>query len=222
VGPAPVAVVVAPEHAPSPSPSARPTTATSSRVVDRLLVAGGIGSRLAIGFTPLVLVANDSHQQARRDPATTSTALPSARVGHEPEVDDLVGRLRAGGERVTTARRLVLAALVAARDEHASAEQLAGAIQDVNPEISLSTVYRTLDVLESAGLVIRAGFGDGTATTYHLIDDPHHHAVCDECGAVIHLPASSFDVVVRKLQRDHGFAAHPRHLTVGGICSTCR
>src|SRR5689334_14037302 len=102
--------------------------------------------------------------------------------------DQLVDRLRAQGERVTTARRLVLGALVDAGHLHVSAEQLAGDIQRTNPEVNVSTVYRTLDVLEGAGLVIRAGVGRGAATTYHLIDDPHHHAVCDGCGAVIDLP----------------------------------
>lgn len=151
-----------------------------------------------------------------------------AHAHHQPvadagdRLDELVGRLRAQGERVTTARRLVLGALVAAGHEHVSAEHLAGEIQRTNPEVNLSTVYRTLDVLEGAGLVIRAGFGSGSATTYHLVDDPHHHAVCDACGTVIDLPAGSFDAVVRRLERDHGFAARPIHLTLGGRCAACR
>lgn len=138
------------------------------------------------------------------------------------DVDDLVERLRARGERVTTARRLVLGALRAAGHDHLSAEQLAAEIQATNPEINLSTVYRTLDVLEGVGLVIRAGVTAGAVTTYHLVDDPHHHAVCDTCGLVIDLPAGSFDAVVRRLDRDHGFAARPSHLTVAGRCADCR
>ena len=143
-------------------------------------------------------------------------------MAHAQHVDDLVERLRSSGERVTTARRLVLEALLAAGHDHVSAEQVAAEIQRTNPEINLSTVYRTLDVLEAAGLVIRAGVGVGSATTYHLVDDPHHHAVCDRCGLVIELPPTSFDAVVRRLERDHGFAAHPNHLTIRGVCAACR
>jgi Fur family transcriptional regulator, ferric uptake regulator len=143
-------------------------------------------------------------------------------VAHARDLDDLVARLRSSGERVTTARRLVLRALLDAGHDHLSAEQLAGEIQRTDPEVNLSTIYRTLDVLEAAGLVIRAGFGTGSVTTYHLVDDPHHHAVCDACGLVIDLPASSFDAVVRRLERDHGFAARPSHLTVRGRCRSCR
>jgi Fe2+ or Zn2+ uptake regulation protein len=139
-----------------------------------------------------------------------------------PDLDELVDRLRARGERVTSARRQVLAALLAAGHHHATAEQLAASVQASNPDVNLSTVYRTLDVLEATGLVIRAGFTDHTATTYHLVDDPHHHAVCDRCGTVVDLPASAFDPVVRRLERDHGFAARPSHLTVGGLCAACR
>ncbi len=138
------------------------------------------------------------------------------------ELDELVDRLRALGERVTTARRLVLGALLDAGHDHTSAEQLAGVIQRDHPDVNLSTVYRTLDLLESVGLVIRAGLGTGAATTYHLVDRPHHHAVCDGCGAVIDLPAGAFDAVVRRLEREHGFAARPSHLTLTGRCADCR
>jgi len=158
------------------------------------------------------------HDHASTDHASTDHAS----TDQERVLGDLVSRLRAGGERVTTARRLVLQALLGAGQDHPSAEQLAASIQRTNPDVNLSTVYRTLDVLEGAGLIIRAGVGDGGATTYHVVDDPHHHAVCDRCGAVIVLPAGAFDAVVRRLDREHGFSARPSHLAVGGLCADCR
>jgi len=154
--------------------------------------------------------------------STHRHAAPGSVPGAASPLDLLIERLRGTGERVTTARRLVLAALLAAGHDHITAEQLAGQIQRTNPEVNVSTVYRTLDLLEAAGLVIRAGLGTGSVTTYHLVDDPHHHAVCDTCGLVIDLPAGSFDAVVRRLDREHGFAARPSHLTLGGRCAACR
>jgi Fur family transcriptional regulator, ferric uptake regulator len=137
-----------------------------------------------------------------------------------PDLDALLHRLRDEGSRVTTARRLVLAALVDAGGEHPTAEDLGQRVQASNPEVHLSTVYRTLDSLEHAGLVVRAGFR-GSAATYHLADDHHHHARCDRCGATVELAADAFAAVISRLRRDHGFVAAPHHLTVGGHCRDC-
>lgn len=122
---------------------------------------------------------------------------------------------------MTAARRSVLAELLAAGSAHRTAEQLAARVHRREPEIHLSTIYRTLEFLEAEGLVVRAGFGDGP-TTYHLASDHHHHAVCDSCGAVIELPDDAFATLVRRLDRDHGFAAHPSHVTIPGRCADCR
>jgi len=142
-------------------------------------------------------------------------------VAHDRDLDALVERLRASGARVTTARRLVLRELVAAGDQHRTADDLARRIQRTDPDVHVSTVYRTLEALEEAEMVVRAGLGDGP-TTYHLADDHHHHARCDRCGTVISLPDRLFAPVVRRLAEEHGFEAHPRHLTVQGRCADCR
>jgi Fur family transcriptional regulator, ferric uptake regulator len=136
------------------------------------------------------------------------------------DLDALLGRLRDEGSRVTTARRLVLAALVDAGGEHPTADDLGQRIQASNPEVHLSTVYRTLESLEQAGLVVRAGFR-GAAATYHLADDHHHHAQCDGCGAEVELPHDAFAAVIARLRRDHGFVASPHHLVIGGRCRDC-
>jgi Fe2+ or Zn2+ uptake regulation protein len=57
---------------------------------------------------------------------------------------------------------------------------------------------------------------------YHFSSDQHHHARCDRCGAVIELPAKTFDPVVARLAREHGFEAHPHHLVIAGLCADCR
>jgi Fur family transcriptional regulator, ferric uptake regulator len=135
-------------------------------------------------------------------------------------LDDLLDDLRSRGARVTTARRLVLAELIRRGADHPTADQITTRIRRTNPELHLSTIYRTLEFLEDTGLVVRAGFGDG-ATTYHLAADRHHHAVCEVCGTIIELPESALAGVVASLRRDHGFAASPHHVTIPGVCARC-
>lgn len=121
---------------------------------------------------------------------------------------------------MTTARRAVLGELIAAGDVHLNVDELARRVNTLHPDIHLSTVYRTLDALRDAGLIIEARFAD-QPTTYHLAGDRHHHAVCSECGVTINLPASTFDQLARRLERDYGFRADPHHLTIPGRCATC-
>ncbi len=138
-----------------------------------------------------------------------------------PTLDELIDELRADGHRVTTARRAVLQEVLDAGDRHLSAEDLAELIRRRQPEVHLSTVYRTVEVLESAGILTQVHVGHGPGT-YHLAQDRHHHAVCDSCGQVIELSAAVVAPVVDELDRRLGFAARPRHLTINGTCARCR
>ena len=140
-------------------------------------------------------------------------------AGHH-HLDELLDQLRAEGARITPARRSVVQSLVDAGAEHLTADQIASRIHRTNPDLHVSTIYRTLDFLEEAGVVTRAGFGDGAAT-YHLAGDRHHHAVCELCGTTIELPDRTFASVTARLRRDHGFIATPRHLTISGRCRRC-
>ena len=89
-----------------------------------------------------------------------------------------------------------------------------------HPDIHLSTVYRTVDHLADAGIVVHVRLGDGTSSV-HLAGQHHHHAVCDECGRVIELPHDTFEAVTRRLREDFAFNAAPLHLTIGGVCGEC-
>jgi Fur family transcriptional regulator, ferric uptake regulator len=154
------------------------------------------------------------HARARRSAILTTVA------GDTERVDELLSRLRAAGQRSTTARRAVLAEIVGAGSVHLTAEDLARRIEAEHPDIHLSTIYRTLDALTEAGIISVARFRD-EPVTYHLTDDVHHHAVCTTCGTTLDLPPGILDPVRRKLADDYGFHAEPHHLTIVGTCDSC-
>lgn len=114
----------------------------------------------------------------------------------------------------------MLAALLAAGQEHLTAEDLAERIGAEHPAIHLSTIYRTLDALTEAELITVARFAD-KPVTFHLVDDVHHHAVCSRCGTTLDLAPSVFEGVRRHLLETSGFHAEPRHLTIPGECRDC-
>jgi Fur family transcriptional regulator, ferric uptake regulator len=129
----------------------------------------------------------------------------------------MLDQLRQQGQRVTTARRLVISTLIDASG-HVTAEDLAVDIQEQHPEIHLSTVYRTLDSLEKLGIVEHTHVGHGPAV-YH-VGITHQHLVCEECGAVIDVPTHLLEDVGDSLRQQYGFELHIGHFALLGRCAS--
>jgi Fe2+ or Zn2+ uptake regulation protein len=133
--------------------------------------------------------------------------------------DRLVAMIRDHGGRVTTARRALVTALVQARG-HVTADDLAALVQKAQPDVHLSTIYRSLDALERIGIVDHVHLGHGRAV-YHLADEPHQHLVCEVCGAVVEVPDATFADLSDTLRRGYGFTIRPNHFAVLGRCRAC-
>jgi Fe2+ or Zn2+ uptake regulation protein len=127
--------------------------------------------------------------------------------------------IRDHGGRVTTARRALVTALVQARG-HVTADDLAALVQKAQPDVHLSTIYRSLDALERIGIVDHVHLGHGRAV-YHLADEPHQHLVCEVCGAVVEVPDATFAELSDTLRRGYGFTIRPNHFAVLGRCRAC-
>jgi Fur family transcriptional regulator, ferric uptake regulator len=139
-------------------------------------------------------------------------------ISDDQHVDAVIAKLRGAGGRVTTARRLVVAALVHGR-AHPTADDVAAFVQTEHPEIALSTIYRTLDALEGLGLVEHTHLGHGSAV-YHL-SAPHQHLVCEQCGAVIDAPAALLDDLREHVRVQYAFEIHVGHFAMLGRCGPC-
>jgi Fur family transcriptional regulator, ferric uptake regulator len=127
---------------------------------------------------------------------------------------DLATRLRSRGLRMTPQRDHVLAAV---RElGHATPEQIGEAV----PGVDITTVYRTLELLEQLGLVRHAHLGHG-APTFRPADDQHVHVVCHTCGRVIDAPDSLADELAERLRDEQGFLVDRSHFTVFGQCNDC-
>ena len=89
---------------------------------------------------------------------------------------DLTQELRAKGYRLTPQRQFVLRAVTAL--DHATPEAICEEVRRTAAGVNLSTVYRTLELLEDLGLVTHTHLGHG-AQIYHTTDQPAHvHLVC--------------------------------------------
>lgn len=127
---------------------------------------------------------------------------------------ELAVRLRELGLRVTPQREQVLDAVRTLG--HATPEQICESVEGVD----VTTVYRTLELLEQIGLVRHAHLGHG-APSYRPAEDDHIHVVCHACGAVADADPALVEPLARRLLADDGFVVDRSHFTVFGRCRAC-
>lgn len=128
--------------------------------------------------------------------------------------------LRSRGYRVTPQRQLVLEAV--AKLDHATPEEIAASVQETAKGVNISTIYRTLELLDNLGMVTHTHLNHG-APIYHLASDSDHvHLVCQDCGQVFQVAPDIVGPLTTALDECEGFETDVTHLTVFGRCRDCR
>jgi Fur family ferric uptake transcriptional regulator len=133
--------------------------------------------------------------------AMTAASLPT-----------LLNTVRAHGMRVSTARRSVLEALMAAAAPM-TAEELAGGAD-------LASTYRNLETLESIGIVRHVHLGHGPGR-YELSGRSAGWATCEACGRSTPLPSPALQAIRLAVREAAGFEATFRHFPIVGRCADC-
>jgi Fe2+ or Zn2+ uptake regulation protein len=140
-------------------------------------------------------------------------------------MEDLVAtsehRLRAAGKRITPQRKLVLG-ILAQTSGHLDAYDIYERGRHHDANLSLSTVYRTLNVLKETGVV----------NELHLDDEQHHyeldkkgehsHLVCLACGRVIEVDTAIFSETALAVGEEHGFEIASAQVELAGYCANCQ
>lgn len=132
-------------------------------------------------------------------------------------------RLREVGQRYTPVRRAVVEVLADAGRPVSMPDLLAA-----RPDLAQSSVYRSLTVLEEAGVAHRLLGPDGSARheLAEVLTEHHHHLVCVSCGTVEDLPASvrlerTVARVVAQAAASTGFRPQTHRLDLVGVCARC-
>ena len=122
------------------------------------------------------------------------------------------------GMRMTPQRQLVLEAV---RDlQHATPERICEYVQRSAPAVNITTIYRTLDLLEGLDLVRHIHLGHG-APSYSTQPHEHVHLVCHRCGDIAEIPTDELTALTAQLQDHFGFELDPSHLAMSGRCGRC-
>ena len=131
----------------------------------------------------------------------------------------LVEALRARGQRVTP-QRLMVAGVLADQEGHATAEAVFRDVERRMPGVSLPTVYATLELLESLGLIRRVATERG-AVVYDPRTDDHHHLACRRCGAMVDVEAPVALPELMTAARAAGFVPDRTDVVIRGLCADC-
>jgi Fe2+ or Zn2+ uptake regulation protein len=132
----------------------------------------------------------------------------------------LRGALEANGQRFTEQRAAVYRYLLGT-DIHPTADDVFTAVRTDIPDISLATVYKSLETLVGCGLALKLTYGDGSAR-YDGRTDPHHHARCLVCGSVIDVPGRLDSRALGTISAVDGFYVEGYRLELVGTCGDCR
>lgn len=143
----------------------------------------------------------------------------------------LCGKLKDCGYRLTISREAILD-ILSKTYEHLSAEDIYLTVHKIYPNIGLTTVYRTLEILVQMGLVYKFDFGDGRAR-YELSESPqgknhHHHLICTNCGRIIDYTDfvdEEVELLTRTeegLSKKFNFKITNHLIQFYGLCSECQ
>ncbi|MCK4905118.1 transcriptional repressor [bacterium] len=134
------------------------------------------------------------------------------------------------GFRCTLPREVILDILYKTKS-HLSAEDIYFKIHPLHPQIGLTTVYRTLDLLSRMGAITKFDFGDGKAR-YELIktgnDSHHYHLVCRKCNRVVDYSdfvkeeTRLIKEIGKELSKKYNFKIDSHQIHFQGLCNKCR
>jgi len=121
----------------------------------------------------------------------------------------------------TRSRRAVLELLRRER-RYLTASEIHRRLAIDQPKLAISTIYRTLEMLEGLGTIARRADPDGEASFVYCGERPHHHAVCRVCGRVDEVACDAIDEIRESLESERGFELDEHTIEFFGRCATCR
>ncbi len=144
-------------------------------------------------------------------------------MGELSPIDKFREFLLTKGERLTRERSIIVEE-VFAHHEHFDADALVARVtaDKSGRRVSRATVYRTLKLLEEAGLLRKVARPNGSEVYEHDYGYPQHdHLICAKCGELIEFTNEAISAVVDQVCAEHGFIKSGHRLEVYGTCAKC-
>ena len=125
----------------------------------------------------------------------------------------------------STKQRQAIIELLKESSTHASAMDILTHLRGKGIDVSVATVYRTLDKLEGEGVVKKMTIGGGAGACYQYLEgsecNEHFHLKCIECGELIHLSCEFLAEMEKHIFSEHKFTISSGKTVIYGRCSRC-
>ena len=137
-----------------------------------------------------------------------------------PDVASALAAVRAGGLRVSSARRLLVEALFAAEGP-VSAAEIADGLGGRLPATDLASTYRNLERLEAIGLVRHVHLGHAPGLYMLASRAGGEYLLCESCRRVRAVDPPVLERVRTAIREATGYEAHFGHFPIVGRCASC-
>lgn len=122
----------------------------------------------------------------------------------------------AKGMRMTEQRK-VIARVLSLADDHPDVEEIHRRAAEIDANISIATVYRTMRLFEESGVVERHEFQDGRARYEEATDDHHDHLIDLRSGEVIEFVNEEIEQLQKRIAEEHGYKLVDHRLELYGV-----
>lgn len=132
-------------------------------------------------------------------------------------------KLIANNYKLTSQRKLILEVLIDNHGEHLNADDIYNIVREIDPDIGLATVYRTLELFCELNIIQQLDFDD-SSKRYEIETEEshHHHLICERCEAVIEFNDAILESFEDDLEEKYNFMTTNHSIKFYGYCEECQ
>ena len=142
-------------------------------------------------------------------------------VDHSIRFNEMMKKLKTKGCRLTP-QRLAVVKILAASEEHLSADKIYERVKPDFPSTSLATIYKTVTLLKKIGELMEIGFVDDSNRYDGMRPYPHPHLICMECKTMLDPDIPTLSELPKELAQKTGYQIVNHRLDFFGICPQCQ
>ena len=116
-----------------------------------------------------------------------------------------------------TGQRRVIAGVLSDSEDHPDVEEVYRRATQIDPRISIATVYRTVRLFEEANILERHDFGNGRSRYEEITDEHHDHLIDIQTGKVVEFQNDDIEDLKERIAKEHGFRLVGHRLELYGV-----